>query len=693
MRKVFSIWMFALALVFLTSLASAELAFSSQPNALYNIGDIADLTTNIITPADLNGFFSINLICNGLETQVHQQYVILTAGEQASIAVQIPLIPDFVNGTSGICKMKAMLKDGGSIAYYTLTNEFHVSDFISVSTSSSKEEFDPGDSVFITGSAVKENGKNANGIAEINITSAGKSLYAGSGAVNNGYFNFNFTLPLNAPSGPQLVSIRVYEMDSSARRMSSGFTNFNMVIHQIPTTLNLVSKDSINEILPGRTYFVKAILYDQTGERINSAVNFTVKKSSGEIMGQRQINTDEFLNVPISYDDAPDAWSIFAASSGLNANLNFSILRNEIVSVELINKTLLVTNRGNVPYDNSLQISLGGESLVFNVSLKVHESKKYVLTAPDGDYSVEVLSNGDNLFRGDLFLTGNAINIQEASTGVLSFIQSKWLWIVILLVLVFGVFFFFRKWHKRRFFKRINMNKKFRLRDGIMISDGEDNISYRDRIINSKNVADLSLSIHGEKQNSSVVCLDIKNFGDIKPGKGGISETMNRLRDVVDDSKAAVYENGSYVFFIFAPAKTKAFNNELTAIETAEKIQRILQDHNRLLKQKIEFGISVHYGAMIAKQGLNVLKFMSLGNFISIAKKLASLSDGEIFLSSEIKDRTATDIKTDKRSSGDLDFYTLVEIRNREKSQKFIREFMSKMEKEEKESNRKFFDK
>lgn len=236
------------------------------------------------------------------------------------------------------------------------------------------------------------------------------------------------------------------------------------------------------------------------------------------------------------------------------------------------------------------------------------------------------------------------------------------------------------------------MNKKFRLRDGIVISGGEPEFYDKDRIINSKNVADLSLSMQGEKQNSSIVCLSIKNFGDIRSRKGGVNETMNRLRDVVDESKAAIYENGSYLFFIFAPAKTKAFNNELAAIETAEKIRRILDDHNRLLKQKIEFGMSVHFGTMIAKQGINGLKFMSLGNFISTAKKLASLSDGPVFLSNEIRNRTATDIKTEKHSSGDLEFHTLVEIRNREKSQKFIREFMSKMEKEEKDTNRKFFD-
>jgi hypothetical protein len=693
MGKVFSGLICAFALIFLISFASAQLTFNSQPNTLYNVGDVVDLAVNIVTASSVNEFFSINLICNGIETQVQQQPVILTAGQQVAIPVKIPLIINFINGTSGTCKLKAILKDYNFlVTEYALTNEFRVSDFITATISSGNKAYNPGENVFIAGNAVKENGENVNGFAGINVTSGDKVLYSGSGAVNNGYFYFNFTLPSNAPSGPKLTSVRVYEIDSSAHQTNKGFTNFNIQINQIPTTLDLVSKDSIKEILPGRTYNVKAVLYDQAGDKIDSAVNFTIMKSSGEVMGQERISTDEFLDVPISYNDAPDTWKVFATSNGLNSNSGFNILRNEIVSVELINKTLLVTNKGNVPYNNPIQITLGDKSLAFNVSLGIDESRKYVLTAPKGDYSVEVLSGGNNLFSGSLFLTGNAINIQEASEGVLSFLQNRWVWSVILLVLVFVIFFFFRKWHKKRFFKKINMNKKFRLRDGIVISGGEESISYKNRIINSRNVADLSLSIQGEKQNASIVCVNIKNFGDVRQGKGGVNETMNRLRDIVDDSKAAIYENGSYLFFIFAPAKTKAFNNELTAIETAEKMQRVLQDHNRLLKQKIEFGISVNFGSMVAKQGLNSLKFMSLGSFISTAKKLAYLSKGEIFLSNEIKNRTASDIKTEKHSEQGLEFYTLVEIRNREKSQKFIREFMSKMEKEEKESNRKFFE-
>lgn len=696
MKRIYLGLMLAILAVFSVSLASAsQLTFDSQPNTLYNVGDIAEITTNIVTTTSLNDFFSINLICNGFESQVHQQYIILSAGQQTSISVQVPLIKSFMGQqTSGTCKLKSMIKNSNSsIINYILTNEFRVSDLITISLSSVNKNFNPGETVSISGTAVKENGENANGLIALNLTDGNASIYTGSASVNNGYFYFNFTMPEKIRAGSKLISLRVYELDSSAQQTNKGFTNVNIIINQIPTSLDLVPKDNLKEILPGRTYSVKGILYDQTGERIDAVVNFTVARSDGEVMKQEQVITDKFMNIPISYNDAPDAWSISANSRSLHTLSSFSVLKNEIISVEVINKTLLVTNRGNVPYSKPLQVNIGNKVLTVNVSLGVDESKKYVLTAPQGDYPVKVSSGGSGLFTGNLFLTGRAIDIREAAAGVLTFIQYPLVWISLAVILLIILFLVFRRWISRKVsFKRVNMNKKFRMRDGILISEGQDSFADRGRLVPSRSMADLSLEIHGEKQNTGVIGLNIKNFDAVSSRRGGVNETMNRIRDVVDEANAAVYENGSYVFFIFAPSKTKAYNNELSAIETAEKIQRILEDHNRLLKQKIEFGLSVHFGAMVVRQGINGMKFMSIGSIISTTKKLASMSTGEIFLSAEIKNRTATDIKTDKQVVGDMEFYTLVEVRNREKSQKFIREFMSKMEREERQSNRKFFD-
>ena len=217
--------------------------------------------------------------------------------------------------------------------------------------------------------------------------------------------------------------------------------------------------------------------------------------------------------------------------------------------------------------------------------------------------------------------------------------------------------------------RKINLNKSFKLRDGIVISEGKDTSSNGPKFVNGRNVAELSLSLQGTKDGSTIVCLGIRNFAEIKSGKGGVNETMNRIEIHFRRIQGSGFENGANIFLIFSPMKTKSQNNDLTAIKAAEQIQRVLQDHNKLLKQKIDFGISIHYGMIVAKLGVNSMKFMSLGNVISTAKKLAAISQGQVFLSKEVRDRIATDVKTEMHSSGDMSYYTLLEIRDREKSE------------------------
>jgi hypothetical protein len=661
---------------------TTTLQWNSQPNSLYNLGDIVN-TSATLSGTNLSTYFVCNNIPNPLPFYFSSSIPgILT---NLTIPIDFELTPNFASPV-GTCQIEAVL-DG--INFYT--SSFQVSNIINVTITSSEKEFKPGNQITISGNAIKENGQNVNGIAYVNISYGNTSIYQTSSSVANGNFYFNFTLLSNAIAGQYLVNIISYELDSSSAQTNAGSANFQILIDQVPTTLNLVPLNDVQSIMPGQTYNIQAILYDQTGQEINAPVNFTIKNSKGEVMNQEMINTDQVLDIPISYNDAPNTWTIYATSDGLNTQSTFEVLENAAVSVDLINKTLLVTNQGNVPYNNSIQVRLGNQSVPFNVSLGVGQNQKYVLTAPDGNYSIQVLStDGNNLYNGEVSLTGNAVNVQEASKGVIGFIQYPWFWIVVLVILVFVIFFFFTRSHKRRFLKKINLNRQFRLRDGIVTSEGRD-ISSKDRMVKSRNIAEFSSSIQGEKQGSSIVCVNIKNFEEIRSGKGGVNETMNRLKSVAEDLKAVIYENGNYFFFIFAPVVTKSLNNDLSAIEAAEEIKTILTDHNRLLKQKIVFGISVNYGMIIAKHGMNGLKFMSLGNFISLSKKLTSISKGEILLTKEIRNRVATDVKTEMQSKDGLEFYPLLQVRNREKSQKFIKEFMSKIEKEEQDSNKKFF--
>jgi len=62
------------------------------------------------------------------------------------------------------------------------------------------------------------------------------------------------------------------------------------------------------------------------------------------------------------------------------------------------------------------------------------------------------------------------------------------------------------------------------------------------------------------------------------------------------------------------------------------------------------------------------MKFMSMGTLITTARKIASLSDNEIFIGEKLKSKLESNIKTEKHTHDNVDFYTIKEIKNKRRT-------------------------
>jgi len=661
MRKIIISLMFV---ILLTSIVSAEIIINQQPKELYNLEDIINIPIKIATSINLNNFFSMNLICNGKQTEIHKEYIVLSSGQEKQINPSIPLIKNFIGRSTGTCKIKSILGEE-----YVLTNEFKISDLIAITLKSEKIEFSPEENIVIEGEAIKANQELTEGFIELKMISGNSSTIEILDTVINGYFYINFSLPKDTKAGQHLVKLNIYEKDTGGEITNKGFVDYNILITQIPTNLEILFENS--EVEPGTNLKVKAILHDQTGEKIESNAIITVKNNDDTILEQTEKPTDEFLEFPIAYNEPPEEWTIVAISNKLTSEATFKIKEKEEVKVELINKTIAITNVGNVLYNKTVSVKIGNESFGIDVLLDIDESSKYILTAPDGEYQVEIITDEGNKITGMATLTGKTTSIEESSTGMMSLVRYPVVWIFIIAILGFVSFIIFKKGYKRSFFGYIKSKKKEKTKA---------TPSRKNSIINTKNKAELSLSIKGDKQNSSIICLNIKNLKEIESKKSNAKESLQKIVDIAEENKSAIYENQDNLFFILAPIKTRTFNNERTAIKIAQKAEEILREHNKLSKQKIEFGVSLNYGTIIAKQEKEALKFMSMGTLITTAKKISSLSNQEIFLSETIRGRLMSDVKTEKHTKGKIAVYTIKEIKDKEKNKKFIRSFLDRIE-------------
>jgi len=650
----------------ITPSASAEVIINQQPNSVYNLGDIIPVSLTLKSPSTVSGSFQMDLVCGNNKSNFYKNPISLSSNERQTIESSLILEKIIIGEFKGTCWIKAFLGSD-----FTLTNNFRISDSITINSNISKTDFNPEESILVTGNAVKENGNPTNGYAELSLLDGNSTVLTKQGTVNNGLFSMNITLPEEIKAGNYLLRIIAYEQDLSGSTTNTGSRDYNIYIKQVPTSLEIVFETS--EVEPGTSVKAKAVLYDQTGVKINSTAFLTIKNNKNKILEQIEKTTDEFLEFPIAYNEAPFSWKVVAVSNKLISESSFKILEKENASIEIINKTVLITNTGNVPYNKTVLVKIGGQSLNIDVYLKVDESQRWLLTAPDGEYDVEVNADGQ-ITGASVALTGSTVDVKKASaTG--SLVKFPAIWIFVLAILGFVAFIFFKRGYQKTFIGYISSGIPKKSQD-------KSKEVYVHNPKSSK--AELALSIRGDKQDVSMITLRAKNMASIKHSRdseGSASEILKKVIDIAESHKAATYEDHDSIFFIFAPVRTKTFKNEENALKVSQKIKEILDEYNRLFKQKVDFGISLNYGTIIAKQEPDSFKFMGMGNLMTQSKKIASIADNDVLMGEGITDRLRNLVKTEKHRKENMDVYAIKEIKKYEEHQKFLKGFMKRMEK------------
>ncbi len=617
----------------------------------------------------------MDLICEGQSINFYKNGVSLSSGEEKEIEASLIFTKNLIGETKGKCKVKGTFKGD-----YVLTSEFSVSNKINLIPESNNTVFVPGVPALIKGSALGEDGEPANGFIDLRVIEGESILLSKHDTINNGFFSINVLFSENLKAGRYLLELSAYEEEPGEiinEKTNLGFTAYNIDITQVPTSLEIILD---KEVAPGTNARIKTILHDQTGKNINSMAKITIKDDKQKIIEQTEKVTDEYLEVPIVYNQKSSVWKVYAEFNSLTAESTFLIQEKKDVNVSIVNNTLIITNVGNVPYTDAVTVKIGDETVFIDTKLDVDESKKYRLTAPDGKYQISVLEEGGDVYTISSFLTGRAIGAKEKKgiRGLFSFA-----WIFILLILGYVAYMFFKKQHKKSFF---GFMPSLRAKKGeSMMMAGVELPLKNSSNLKSKSPLIVALSIKGDQQKATAICLHVKNLREIQKTKGDAEKILQRIIDFAEDNKAMTYENQDYLFFVFAPIKTKTFKNETTALRITQGIKNSLTEQNKLFKQRINFGISINNGQIIIKKEGESAKFMSLGKFIGNSKRLASFGE-EIIFSKEVAEALKTEIKAERVNNNESDAYYIKEIKkySTPENKKFVDDLVRKWNKENK---------
>ncbi|MEK6892720.1 MAG: hypothetical protein AABX07_00800 [Nanoarchaeota archaeon] len=652
-----------LGIVFiLMPLASAEILIG-QTDSLYNIGGVLDYNITLSSSIGTSDFLISKIVCDSGDIEIFKSPYSIKPNERKTISISAKLDNFLIKNFAGICYITASYSGANARGQnFDLSRKVNVQFFLD-------SVADPEKEVKISGIARKSNSELLDGFVEVSVKEIGLQA---SSIVSKGNFNLSLIIPRNAASGSYEVVIRAYDKDDLNNIGNEGSANGIIRVKQIIEGIDVALNKQ--EFLPGEDVVYTILLSDQAESLARQEAISIISGPGKNFTSSILVISGEANTFSLGSDYPPGYWNVNAKFGDLEIKKGFYVGEFENVSFSIVNKTLIITNTGNIPLNKPIQISVGNFSEIKNVALGVGAIKKYEISAPDGNYDISTTKGDESFNLGSSFLTGKAIEINETN----DIFGSKlyfWMWAIVILLLCTIVIYFYIKNAKKAYY-----GKTPSIFSPLRRTSNERNYTKLDMDIPqsapiiSKAVKNIPSSV-GKKEGSVIVAVKIKNFKELKSSESSLAVVEKIIRNA-EEIKARVQDEDETKLFIFSPIITKEQDNKMKALKFARNAERSLSAHNQKYASKIKYGIGVHIGEMIIESIDGKLKFSSLGNTIVTAKKAADKSDGAVLLSYALHNQARNLVKDDALPGEN--FWKLRSIVDRSEHDEFIQRFMKK---------------
>jgi hypothetical protein len=678
-----------LMIIATTSMVFAEITLSS-PESIYNLGDRLYVSADGLRGAD-SGNLDIDLVCGNKTTNLIRlpaRAFSTTEDQVYSIPYKILNEEDLGIGNLteiiGSCQIISSL--GTQISS---TDIFKITNEVMVTASLDKTNYKPGEGILVEINAIKLNGDLLNGFLESsNITVFTK-------AVVDGYASETFSLPETTEAGSYRLDIQVYDTGKNGV-LNEGRTfvefNIDQIISFIATSLSDV------EVNPGSNFTIGVEVFDQSGQVVEGTSSVKIISPNNEII-ELAIPAQDFITTDFPSNSTAGVWKVVSNFGDISEEREFEMKEFQKAEFDLDGEILSIKNVGNVKYNRTISVQIGEDELELKLKINVGEVRKFNLGAPEGEYEV-LINDGESSITKNVLLTGNAVSIESLeSVGIFKNYSIVWIFLIIVLGAT-GTLLFLR-YRKTKTLKdsskfakkpngikagvsavgakvRSKMPSKFKsgISDSLNYTNkspkvqGLDHNSYSHEdktmidLTNKKlSGAESTLVLKGEKQQSSVIAVNIKNYDSLK------DNAKSELVKIIGGSKSSkglVDWRGDHIFIVFSPIITRTYSNEGLASKEGLKILKRLEEHNKKFKDKIEFNLGIHTGELVASKAGEKLKYTSIGNTISLAKRISDTDNGKLLVSDAIRKKLLRELKVTKgKEVGNNQTYEVSEIVDR----------------------------
>ncbi len=237
-----------------------------------------------------------------------------------------------------------------------------------------------------------------------------------------GKFRFDIPVSSTISSGTNQIDITVKDNQGNIGQKS-------IKVSIIPKEIRLEASLDKDTYLPKEIMSITPNLYDQAQDLINKKINVVIFDARNGKVLDRSLQTVQAYQFKLDPYAIPGTWKITLKSSILEHELTFVIEEVEEVNIALDGQSIVVTNIGNVKYNNNILIEAindKGESNTISLRTKIDPSQELFFPLykelPAGNYDEIRIKDRDQTFfnvdvRDDRTFAQKAGDFMSQATG------------------------------------------------------------------------------------------------------------------------------------------------------------------------------------------------------------------------------------------------------------------------------------
>ncbi|MFH1585550.1 MAG: hypothetical protein ABIB79_02185 [archaeon] len=169
--------------------------------------------------------------------------------------------------------------------------------------------------------------------------------------------------------------------------------------------ISVISDEKIFD--PGEVMKVKVSLYNESNNLIIDDVSIIIEDVKEDLVEERIITSNSIEEIELPEGVLEGEAKIIAKYGDVEATETFIVSGKKLVDVRIEGENLIITNKGNTVYYETIYIQIGDTVGAKNPKIKVGESVSYRLVAPEGEYVIRVLDED----RKSLFTSNEEVRL------------------------------------------------------------------------------------------------------------------------------------------------------------------------------------------------------------------------------------------------------------------------------------------